>query len=459
MRVYAKFTSLTALALFVSWSALARCWAAAFDCSATHLTILEKRICGNPTLSHLDFTLGFLYSRVKTNSALSDRSKISGDERLWVARRNECRDDKCLLAAYRTRIAELSSAEAALFGRPSSTSNERQVATPLAFFQETYDGIVGAMEFSADDSRLAIVPGGIGDDLHVWEWRDHPRLLMKLDWPSRYPSRMGTINTIAYSRDGRLLAFGHDSNKSDGVIKTVRIYNAESGRLVHEIFEPAAENPTFALAFTPDSRSLIELHPGQNRGGELIVYRVSDWRRTVGPLKYPFTASARSMAVSPAGDLVAVGGELWRPNPHPQIALVDLQTFAVRILIDGPFEDWNTVSSVCWDSDGHSVIAGTSFLGRSGADQIKVFSSQSGAGLGMVTTDKVSVTQLTITEDGKYLVVGSLRDILIIDRKRQRLLQKLNMTRGPLDIPIALSHDGRFLAAAAGNNITIWKLQ
>jgi uncharacterized protein len=437
---------------------ISRSWGASFDCHAKQLTDIEKHICADTTLSDLDFKLGYLYFRVKNNSPLSDRSTITDGQRQWIARRSECRDNQCLLAAYMSRLAELASAETSLFGGASSQSDERRdIATPVAYFQETYDGLVGAMAFSADDERLAIVPAGVGDDLHVWEWRDHPHLAMKLDWPSRYPGRMGTLNTIAYSSDGKLLAFAHDSSKRDGAIKTVRIYNAKTGVLVHEIVEPAAANPTAALGFSLDGKSLVQLHPGQSGGSELVVYRTDDWTRAAGPLKYPFTA--HSMALNSEGDLIAVGGGRWQPDLQSQIVIIDLASLTLRTVIDAPFKDGNFVSSVCWSPDGRTVIAGTSWLSGSDPDTIKVFDSKSGAQLPGATTDSSSATQLAFTPNGKYLIVGSLREARILDVEHKRVLQKLVMTRGPLNIPIALSHDGQYLATGAANNVTIWKLQ
>lgn len=465
-----------------------------FDC-AKATTSVEKSICGDDKLSQMDSDLAVAYKQALERS--DDKQKLVHEQRQWIQDvRNACADAICLTQAYTARLKQLSTiscpstspsscsrsgtadipatstssvvatpaASTALVGLDrrvgelTQSDKAGEIATPVASFQETYDGIVGAMAFSVDDDRLAIVPGGTGGDLHVWEWRDHPHLTMKLDWPSRFHGA-GAMNTIAYSGDGKLLAFAHNSEKSDGAIKTVRIYDAQSGMLVHEVFENAALNPTFALTFTLDSKSLLQLHAGQNKLDELVAYRVGDWARTVGSLKYPFTATARAMALSPNGNLLAIAGQRWQPDPHPQIVILDMASLTVRTVIDGPFKDWDDDISICWSPDGRDVIAGTSWLSTSDPEMIKVFDVSSGAQLPAPLPDGIFATQLAVTPNGKYLIVSSLREVDIVDLEHKKIVQKLLPT-DPVGFNIAVSHDGRYLATASlGNRIAIWKLQ
>jgi uncharacterized protein len=282
MRIKGKIIALTSILLL--WTGVGRCAEASFDCYAKHLSHTEQEVCSDAALSELDFELGFIYAHIKAST-----SQPVDEQRAWVAQRDKCTDLECLRAAYQSRIAALSSTEISLFGESTYQSRGgAKVATPIAYFQETYPGQVGEMAFSADDKRLAVVTS-LGDALHIWEWREHPRLVMKLDWPSLY--RGGMANTIAYSGDGKLLAFAHDSLKSDGLIETVRIYDARDGRLVHRIFEPASANSTQAVLFTFDGKFLLQLHAGRDNGlPELVRYRVDTWASASASLKYPFTA-------------------------------------------------------------------------------------------------------------------------------------------------------------------------
>jgi WD40 repeat protein len=165
------------------------------------------------------------------------------------------------------------------------------------------------------------------------------------------------------------------------------------------------------------------------------------------------------MALSSDGHHLAVGGVRWQPNPHPQIAIIDLPNLAVRTTIDGPFQDWNSVASLCWTLDGRRVVAATNALGRPGPEKIKVFDGDSGVELPAATTDDTDATQLAYTPDGEYLVVTSLRDLKIVDASSHQVMQRIVMSNWPLGETMAMSHDGRHLAVSSATTVTIWSLE
>lgn len=79
--------------------------AASFDCAKSS-TAQEKLICGNPELSALDTQLADLY-RLQLSKAVS-KSELRSQQLTWLkAERSKCRDESCLIAAYRKRIFEL----------------------------------------------------------------------------------------------------------------------------------------------------------------------------------------------------------------------------------------------------------------------------------------------------------------------------------------------------------------
>ena len=79
--------------------------AAGFDCSRAASTT-EKAICADAGLSELDEHLARYYAAGRT--ALKEGAPcLQSDQHRWLQRRNACRDNACLTAAYLDRLAEL----------------------------------------------------------------------------------------------------------------------------------------------------------------------------------------------------------------------------------------------------------------------------------------------------------------------------------------------------------------
>lgn len=105
--------------------------AASFDCSAD-LTATEERICTNPELSDLDSELGELYQGLRDDLSSSDQESMRAEQRLWLQQRNDCADEICLLATYKTRLAELNQQWLAL-------QYEGQAVTVVSVQEEGWD--------------------------------------------------------------------------------------------------------------------------------------------------------------------------------------------------------------------------------------------------------------------------------------------------------------------------------
>src|SRR5688500_11635896 len=79
--------------------------AAGFDCAKASLAA-EKAVCASPELSGLDAHLSRYYAAAR--NVLGDASScLQADQQRWLQRRNSCRDEACLRAAYLDRLAEL----------------------------------------------------------------------------------------------------------------------------------------------------------------------------------------------------------------------------------------------------------------------------------------------------------------------------------------------------------------
>lgn len=72
----------------------------------------ELAICGNATLSDLDWRLYGVYQSLIKRLDQNQQTKLSREESSWVKQRGECqRDVDCLTAAYKSRISQLQSAQ------------------------------------------------------------------------------------------------------------------------------------------------------------------------------------------------------------------------------------------------------------------------------------------------------------------------------------------------------------
>jgi len=75
--------------------------AASFDCNAAKSTI-EKSICSNSGVSHADESLSKSYNEVKSKAQRPDM--LTNSQLEWLKHRNACKDERCLLNEYKSRI-------------------------------------------------------------------------------------------------------------------------------------------------------------------------------------------------------------------------------------------------------------------------------------------------------------------------------------------------------------------
>jgi len=79
---------------------------AGFDCRAS-ATPVEDMICGNDALAEADRTLAQRYFAARATMGSSAKAKLLADQRRFLARRDKCRDEACLVSLYMARAAEL----------------------------------------------------------------------------------------------------------------------------------------------------------------------------------------------------------------------------------------------------------------------------------------------------------------------------------------------------------------
>jgi len=83
-----------------------------FDCK-TNRNLVEQAICGDAELSAKDLALDDLFLQVRDRLSGEPRANLVEVQRIWVSKRNQCRDPgmaACLGQSYDARIRELEAA-------------------------------------------------------------------------------------------------------------------------------------------------------------------------------------------------------------------------------------------------------------------------------------------------------------------------------------------------------------
>jgi WD40 repeat protein len=328
------------------------------------------------------------------------------------------------------------------------------VAQKVTDFREKDD--VSGLEFSPAGSSIAVstfteLP------VHVWKWKDKPRIertLLKPHGTADYLSGDG----LRYSPDGKLLAVVHKLARDVDGSGVVRIFNPASGAVVHSIAEPLGGGDRSKIEFSPDGRMLLRLYSNSTKtGNQFILHRVDTWEAEWGLNILPL--SGMSLAVSPHGDMAAIGGITLGPGVvhNAQILIIDLMSRQIIRTIDNAFPPENQVEQLAWSSDA-TQIAASGIVGGTYSipDAVRIFDVATGA---QVTGEPVNPAHgfgLRYTSDGRYLIeCGIAQSVRIWDARHSVLLQTISAAHA---YAIAVSRDSSYLAVADGRDVSIWHL-
>ena len=323
-----------------------------------------------------------------------------------------------------------------------------EVATKVAVLHiEDRNWLVAGLDFSPDGTRIAVVADTRKVD--IWDWRNQ-RVERTLE--KARPSIQGAGEpTLQYSPDGRYLALCDDDATA-----AAQIWDAQSWAVAKDIEHRGGCN---VIRFTPDSRSLLFGSLSVARDdSNLYCYSTGSWDLLWSLRNEGFYPTA--LAVSPAGDVIAVGGEVavWAPPPQvsilrfeSDIAVWDLRQRKVvkRLRLDA-------MGSMDWSPDGKRLaVAGRLY--------VEIFDMQSGRRLVHQKIDGSAALKVRFTPDGRYLIVGdsngqgSALGVWIWDSQMRHLLQKIGGDVGS----ISVSRDGRYFAVgdSVERSITVWQFK
>src|ERR1022692_1611543 len=209
-----------------------------------------------------------------------------------------------------------------------------EAKTSVRLSPEHGDRILG-LAFSQDGKRL--VSGSEDHSLRLWD-ASNGKLIREM------PGHEKAVRTALFSPDGRYIVSGSDD-------KTIRLWDAHTGEPIRQLAEN--ETKVFALSFSPDGHRLLA-------GAGSIPYTCAVYEFPSGKLLTRFTEHTNivmATAIAPDGETAATAG-----GNSQEIYLWSLSTGQVKRKLVGAGD---TVWSVAFAKDGHSIAFGNQFASQS----------------------------------------------------------------------------------------------
>jgi WD40 repeat protein/serine/threonine protein kinase len=199
---------------------------------------------------------------------------------------------------------------------------------PLRIFN-AHARVLAALAYSPDGKRLAVAGGDSpGNNIKVWD---------TAMWKEVFPLPLTTNSaglSVAFSRDGRLLAAGCHGKKP------VTIWDAGNGQLIRELPNKWV---TTSVAFRPDGRLLA----AANYDGTVRVWDVTNGEEVVRP---PLRHGAATSVVFSSD-----GKRLASASMDQTVTVWDTRTWEPRLVLSNPT---GGVKSVAFSPDGKRLAWG-----------------------------------------------------------------------------------------------------
>lgn len=309
--------------------------------------------------------------------------------------------------------------------------------------------------------------------------------------PSQAALRLGAarfrhqsiINAAAFSPDGRILASAA-ANQDPGVA----LWELPEGKLLQRLVVPAKDYfrpSTNALAFSPDGKKLLTA----DTGGQLHLWDVGTGNEAYSIAANAGYPGATAVAFSTDGQWMASGGgdgavRVWSTESGEELLSFDTLPQSEKP-IPGPMGFFGnfppgSISALAFSPDGKLLAAGIGeSLARSRIAKIVLWNLESNQPVRRIDESNGVLVSLLFTPDGKQLISGGsatiprekfgkpyhalnvrISQIRVWDAASGNMLRELLTPELEAGCEaIALSKDGRTLAAGYEKRILLWDFE
>ncbi|MBC7932568.1 MAG: caspase family protein [Rubrivivax sp.] len=279
---------------------------------------------------------------------------------------------------------------------------------------------VSAVAFSPDGKKMASSDERV---IKLWDFNAGRELLT-------LAGRAETVNSVAFSRDGKTLASG-------GNEPTVKLWDIATGQQVRVL--AGGRFVVSSVVFSPDGKAVAGT---DNR-------TISLWEVGTGKPLWTLDAGGRwipSLAFSPDGKTLASGGAASTDMKMGQVMLRETATGRVLRTI----ESAKNLGSVAFSPDG-GMIAGSDF-----SSTVSLWETATGRLLRTLEDNELGVESMAFSPDGRMLAVGGHRGVGLWDYNVGRQLGSLE-GHEHMVASVAFSPDSKILASGSRDGaIKLW---
>jgi serine/threonine protein kinase len=284
-----------------------------------------------------------------------------------------------------------------------------------------HKGTVNAVAFSPDGRLLATA----SEDKTVGLWQVGTWQKVRV-----FSGHTRAVETVAFTPDGRWLASG-------GVDKTIRVWDVSNG---HELRRWVANKQgVSALAFTSNGSRLA------SGGGD---GKVSVWDPTTGQESISFLANeggVDSLAFAPDNRIIATAG-----GAEEDVKVWDVGTGRLQLTITGHSD---VVTAVAFSPDGRWIASG------SYDNTVRIWDSATGQELHTFNGHEDMVNDVAFSRDGHWLASASADEtVRIWDASTGQQMRVLKGREGSVTC-LAFSPTAGWLASGEQRTVDIWDFE